>query len=188
MVSEQVHSYMSYHMRSTYQRLGLETRNPLDYLPLKCTQSQTAKLQTDDDIKAIVANSLTRQREEMMDQFKKMLESRGSQINPPFIGYTLFKVQVNFDIPTFQGKIDVDVVDDWVSKPEMYFSFNKFLDEEKITFSLLKDENHVKDSWEAKLASKAVENGSTFIFYQKPTWGEFMEHINEEYFPIDTYE
>lgn len=46
----------------------------------------------------------------------------------------------------------------------------------------------MKDLWEVKLASKAAKNGNTFIFDQKPTWGEFMEHIKEEYFPIDTYE
>lgn len=48
----------------------------------------------------------------MMEQFKKMLESHGSQANPPFTRYMSFKVQVNYDIPTFQGKIDADVVDD----------------------------------------------------------------------------
>lgn len=67
-----------------------------------------------------------------------MLESHGSPVNPPFTRYTPFKMQVNFDIPTFQGTIDADVIDDWVSKLERYFSVNQFSDEEKITFTLLK--------------------------------------------------
>lgn len=116
-----------------------------------------------------------------MEQFKQMLESHGSEENPPF------KVQVNFDIPTFQGKIDEDVVDDWLLKLERYFSVDQFSNEEKINFSLLKTEGHVKHSWEAKVSSKELQTRNTFFFHQKPTWGEFVEHIKEEYFPADTY-
>jgi hypothetical protein len=34
---------------------------------------------------------------------------------------TPFKVQINFDIPLFQGLIDVDVVDIWLNFLEGYF-------------------------------------------------------------------
>ena len=69
-----------------------------------------------------------------MEQFSWILGKKESQANPrnsTFGGQTPFKVQVNFDIPNFQGKIDVDAVDDWLSKLERYFCVNNFSDIEK---------------------------------------------------------
>ena len=60
-------------------------------------------------------------------------------------GATPFKVQVNFDIPIFDGWIDADAVDKWLNLLEGYFSVHDFSDWEKITFSLLKVAPHVKD-------------------------------------------
>ena len=125
-----------------------------------------------------------------------MLEKRESQVNPrnsTFGGQTPFKVQINFDIMTFQGKIDADVVDDWLSKLERYFCVNNFLDIEKITFSLLKVENHVNFSWQAHLTAKENQEAQdehkfSVMFDRKPTWEEFVEHIKQEYYPEDTYE
>ena len=64
-------------------------------------------------------------------------------------GTTLFKVQVNFDIPIFEGQIDADTVDRWLNLLEGYFSINDFSSREKFTFSLLKAIAHIKDLWEA---------------------------------------
>jgi hypothetical protein len=58
---------------------------------------------------------------------------------------TPFKVQVNFDIPLFEGLVYVDDVDKWLNMLEGYFSVCKFFDRENITFSLLKVAPHVKD-------------------------------------------
>ena len=69
----------------------------------------------DESLKTLVEEALNKQCEEMMQQFSQMLEKRElhtSPSNSKFGRQTLFKVQVNFDIPTFQGKIDANVVDD----------------------------------------------------------------------------
>ena len=139
----------------------------------------------DESLKTLVEEALNKQREEMMKQFLAMLgkrEAQSSPSNPKFGGQTPFKVQVNFDIPTFQGKIDADVVDDWLSKLERYFCVNNFSDIEKITFSLLKVENHVKLAWEAHLIAEENqevqdEHKFSVMFDGKPTWEEFVEHI-----------
>jgi hypothetical protein len=55
------------------------------------------------------------------------------------------QVQVNFDIPLFEGLIDVDVVDKWSNVLEGYFLVHNFFDRENITFALLKVIPHVKD-------------------------------------------
>jgi len=57
---------------------------------------------------------------------------------------TPFKVQVNFEIPIFKGKIDTDTIDKWLNLLEGYFSVHDFSSREKIIFALLKAAPHVK--------------------------------------------
>jgi hypothetical protein len=82
----------------------------------------------------------------MMDNFTQMLRwlpigeassSRGHA--------TPFKVSVNFDLPLFEGLIDVDVVYKWLNLLKGFFFIHTFSDREKITFALLKVVPHVKD-------------------------------------------
>ena len=42
-----------------------------------------------------------------------------------FGGLNPFKVQVNFDIPLFEGKIDADALEKWMSLLEGYFYVQK---------------------------------------------------------------
>ena len=84
----------------------------------------------EESLKKLVEDALNKKHEEILKQFLEMLgkqEAQASPSNPKFGGKTPFKVQVNFDIPTFQGKNDANVVDDWLSKLERYFCVNNFL-------------------------------------------------------------
>jgi len=65
-----------------------------------------------------------------------------------FLGTSPFKVQVNFDIPIFEGQIHVDALEKWLNLLEGYFYVQKNFDRENITFALLKDLPHVKHWWE----------------------------------------
>ena len=65
----------------------------------------------------------------------------------PFGDATPFKVQVNFDIPLFEGKIDADALYNWLNVLEGYFSVHNFFDRENITFALLKAVPHVQNWW-----------------------------------------
>ena len=125
----------------------------------------------------------------MMNQFTLMLQNQQSYgLGTPFHATTPFKVQVNFDILNFEGKVDAEAIDNWLSKLERYFSVNNFLAAEKITVSLLKAETHVKLAQETKLADKQWEFFDGTYVDKKPTWGEFVEYIKEAYFPEDVYE
>ena len=58
----------------------------------------------DESLKALVEEALNKQCEEMMKQFSVILGKQEAQASPrnlKFGGQTPFKVQVNFDIPTF---------------------------------------------------------------------------------------
>jgi hypothetical protein len=99
-----------------------------------------------DPIKMLLEEALVQQRNEMMDNFTQILRrlpmgeaSSSSGLATPF------KVQVNFDIPLFEGLIDADVVDKWLNLLEGYFSVHNFSDRKKITFALLKVVPHMKD-------------------------------------------
>ena len=79
----------------------------------------------------------------MMDNFSHILQrlpiaSGASSSSDHFGGTSPFKVQVNFDIPVFEGQIDAEALDKWLNLLEGYFSVHNFSDKEKITFALLK--------------------------------------------------
>jgi hypothetical protein len=65
----------------------------------------------DDLINLLLEQALTRQRDEMMENFSHILQrlsiaSSASSSSSHFGGTSPFKVQVNFDIPIFEGQID----------------------------------------------------------------------------------
>jgi hypothetical protein len=100
---------------------------------------------TGDPFKLLIEEALTQQRNEMMDSFAQILRwlptgdtSSSSEGTAPF------KVQINFDIPIFEGQIDANVVDKWLNLLEGYFYVHNFSNKEKITFALLKVVPHVK--------------------------------------------
>jgi hypothetical protein len=85
----------------------------------------------------------------MMDNFAEILQRLPTGDTSSLSGHaTPFKVQVNFDIPLFEGLIDAYVVVKWLNSLEGYFSVHNFFDREKITFSLLKVIPHAKDWWD----------------------------------------
>ena len=68
----------------------------------------------DESLKTLIEEALNKQHKVMMKQFLEMprkWEAQASTSNPKFGGRNPFNVQVNFDIQTFQGKINADVVD-----------------------------------------------------------------------------
>ena len=82
---------------------------------------------TQDNFKMFLEEALTQQRNEIMDSFVQIHRwiptSDGSSSNG---GAAPFKVQINFDIPIFEGQIDTDVVYKWLNLLEGYFSVHNF--------------------------------------------------------------
>jgi hypothetical protein len=103
-----------------------------------------------------------------------------------FGGTAPFKVQINFDIPMFEGQIDVDALEKWLNMLEGYFSIHNFSDRENITFALLKDVPHVKYWWETYCEKNSTEESR--MFEVEPTWEYFMDVIKEQYYPVGNYD
>jgi hypothetical protein len=101
-------------------------------------------------------------------------------------GATPFKLQINFDIPIFQGQIDADVVDKWLNLLEGYFFVHNFSNKENITFVLLKAIPHVKDWWETFCEKKEIEE--TSLFSVTTTWESLRDAIKEQYYHVVSYD
>jgi hypothetical protein len=92
--------------------------------------------------------------DEMMENFSHILQCLSIEIGAYSSKYHFgntspFKVQVNFDIPVFEGQIDADALDKWLNLLEGYFFVHNFSDRENITFTVLKALPHVKHWWES---------------------------------------
>jgi hypothetical protein len=135
--------------RSEYKELGLElvsleeksSRKPKR--PLMAGEKKDEGIR--DPFKMFLEESLTQKRNAMMDSFPQIL--RRILIGDAYSssgGAAPFKVQIKFDIPVFEGQIDVDVVDKWLNLLEGYFFVHKFSNKENITFAPLKVVPHVK--------------------------------------------
>jgi hypothetical protein len=140
-------------MRSEYKDLVLE----LVSLEEKTSRTPKRPLMegekkddgTGDPFKLSIEESLTQQRNEMMDNFTQILRRLPTDdASSSSRGIAPFKVQINLYFPIFEGQIDADVVDKWLNLLEGYFSIHNFLNREKITFALLKAIPHVRDWWE----------------------------------------
>ena len=101
---------------------------------------------TGDPLKIFLEESLMQQRNKMMDIFTQILwKLPTGETSFSSGGASPLKVQINFDIPVFEGQIDTDGIDKWLNILEGYFSIHNFSNREKITFALLKTVPHVKD-------------------------------------------
>jgi hypothetical protein len=123
----------------------------------------------------------------MMENFTQILRRLPTGEASSSSGHeTPFKVQVNFDIPLFEGLIDAYVVDKWLNLLKGYFSVHNFFDREKIIFALLKVVPHVKYWWDTYYEKRAIEEYEIFVV--APTWDSFQDAIKEQYYPIGSYE
>ena len=72
-----------------------------------------------DPIKILLKEALKKQRNAMMDNFAQILQwlpTYGMSASKNHSGgATPFKVQLNFDIPIFEGQIDADTIDRWLN-------------------------------------------------------------------------
>jgi hypothetical protein len=177
--------------RSGYKELGLElvsleekiSRTPKR--PLMAGENKDDG--TGDPFKMFLEESLMQQRNEMMDSFVQILRRLPTgDTSSSSGGAAPFKVQINFDIPIFEGQIDADVVDKWLNLLEGYFSVHNFSNRENITFALLKVVPHVKDWWETFCEQKETEEPS--LFTVMTTWESFRDAIKEQYYPVGSYD
>jgi hypothetical protein len=145
-----------------------------------------------DPFKTFLKESLVRQRNEMIDNFAQILQrlpmvaTEASSTRNHFASATPFKVQVNFDIPLFEGQIDADALEKWLNLLEGYYSIQKISDSEKITFALLKSLPHLRAWWEGYWERYTMDEST--LFGREPTWVAFVDALKQEFYPIRNYD
>jgi hypothetical protein len=178
-------------MRSEYKDLGLGLVSLEDKISVTPKRPLMVGKKKDDGtrypFKLFIEESLTQQRNDMMNSFAQILRRLlTGDASSSSRGTAPFKVQIKFDIPIFEGQIDVDVLDNWLNLLEGYFFFHNFSNREKITFVLLKVVPHVKDWWETFYEQKETEEPSLFIV--TTTYESFRDAIKEQYYPVKSYD
>jgi hypothetical protein len=127
----------------------------------------------------------------MMENFSHFLQhlpitTNASSSRDHFGGTSPFKVQVNFNIPIFEGHIDAAALEKWLNLLEGYFYVHNFSDRENITFALLKALPHVKHRWETYWDKISIEESR--IYWVEPTWNFFLDAIKQQYYPVGNYD
>lgn len=183
-------------MRSRYRELGLKLvslENNCSFHP-KRPPMEEEKIYDKEEypFKMLLEESLVRQRNEMMDNFAQILRrllmvaTKAYLTRIHFSSMTPFKVQVNFDIPLFEGQINVDDLQKWLNLLEGYYFFQKNSESEKITFSLLKSIPHVRAWWEGYSERYTVDEST--LFGRECTWETFVDALKEEFYPVGNYD
>jgi hypothetical protein len=103
----------------------------------------------------------------MLENFSQILQrlqtiTVTSSSSSCFGDATPFKVQVNFDIPIFEGQIDADALEKWLNLLEGYFFVHNFSEREKISRVLLKPLPCVKQWWETYWEKNSTEDSGIF--------------------------
>jgi hypothetical protein len=144
-------------MRLGYRELGLELfyleENLFRYPKWPPMVEENRGEGEEYSIKLLLAEALVQQTNEMLENFSQILQQLSTKVgmssSSSHFGDTApFKVQVNFNIPIFEGHIDVDSLEKRLNMLEGYFSIHNFFDRENITFDLLKTLPHVKHWWQ----------------------------------------
>jgi hypothetical protein len=178
-------------MRSEYKELGLELVSLEEKISRTPKRPLMVRENKDDGIrdpfKKFLEESITQQRNEMMDSFaqilRRLLIGDASSSNA---GAAPLKVQIKFNIPIFEGQMHADVVDKWLNLLDGYFSVHNFSNRENITFSLLKVVPHVKYLWETFCKQKETKESTLFILMV--TWESFTDAIKEQYYLFGSYD
>jgi hypothetical protein len=139
-----------------------------------------------------IEEALVRQRNEMMDKFDQicqrlsMVATEASSTRIHFTSATPFKVQVNFDIPLFEGQIDANALEKWLNELEGYYSIQKNSDSENITFALLKSLPRVRSWWEGYWERYIMDEST--LFGREPTWAAFVDALKEDFYHVGNYD
>jgi hypothetical protein len=180
--------------RSEYKKLGIELislEENHSRTPKKPSMAEESKNDIASNfINLLLEKVLTRQRDEMMENFSHILQrlsiKTGAYSSSDHFGGTFpFKVQVNFDIIVIEGQIDADALEKWLNILEGYFFVHNFFDRETITFALLNSLSHVKHWLEIYWEKSSIEESR--IYGDEPTY-DFFYVVKEQYYPVANYD
>lgn len=78
----------------------------------------------------------------------------------------LFRVDFKLEIPTYDGVVDADKLDNWIEQMKNYFTLYVYTSAQKISFARLKMSGHTLTWWNAYVKHHDI-SGLTWSKFKK---------------------
>ena len=92
----------------------------------------------------------------------------------------LLKLDVKFELPMYDGEVNVERLDNWVRQMEVYCSVQQIRDEAtQIKFSSLRLAGTTLIWWKRKLQNGMQQVGNVF-----PSWQVFVSTLRNKFYPL----
>jgi hypothetical protein len=97
---------------------------------------------------------------------------------------SLLKLNVTFVLPTYDGKVNPEKLDNWVRQMEVYCNVQQIKDEAtKIRLASLHLEGTSLIWWQSKLQHGTQQVGKIF-----PSWHDFISTLGKQFYPLGNKE
>jgi len=94
---------------------------------------------------------------------------------------TPLKLEVKFDLPTFDGEVNAEKLDNWLKQLEVYCRVQKIVrDEDKIQLATLKMSGNALIWWECCMQNN--ENESLNVCFA--SWSHFIQLLRDQFYPL----
>ena len=93
----------------------------------------------------------------------------------------LLKFDVKFELPRYDGEVNVERLDNWVRQMEVYCSVQQIKDEAtQIKLASLHLAGTTLIWWQSKLQHGTQQVGNVF-----PSWQDFVFALRKQFYPLD---
>jgi hypothetical protein len=106
--------------------------------------------------------------------------SKDKQKNHHSSDMSLLKLDVKFQLPTYDGELDAEKLDNWVRQLEVYCGIQKIVDDEtKIQLASLKLGGTSLIWWESRTRYDLKKSGKTIS-----SWNDFVIALKQQFYPL----
>jgi hypothetical protein len=92
----------------------------------------------------------------------------------------LLKFDVKFELPIYNGEVNVEKIDNWIRQMEVYYSVQQIEDEAtQIKLASLRLAGTALIWWQRKLQKGTQNVGNVF-----PSWKDFISALRKQFYPL----
>lgn len=97
---------------------------------------------------------------------------------------TPLKLEVKFDLPTFDGEVNAKKLDHWLKQIEVYYRIQKIVkDEDKIQLATLKMSGNALIWWKSCMQNY-MENENESLNVCLASWTHFIQLLRDQFYPL----
>jgi hypothetical protein len=94
--------------------------------------------------------------------------------------FPLLKLDVKFELPTYDGELNAEKLDNWIKQIEVYCRVQKIMDDTaKIQLASLRLSGTTLIWWESKMQVDLVQKGKVIS-----SWDKFTKAIRKQFYPL----